>query len=1075
LTILHGDIPSRPHYHQARPELLTGLRDKLLGGAGPVGVTGRAAGVGLEGMGGIGKTTLAADLCRLSEVATAFPGGVYWVTLGETPAIELAQRRLIEWLGDKAVDIRDTADGRDRLQKLLIDRQDRCLIVLDDAWELVHVRELLPTTEGSPHRQLITTRRGDLLRTLGVEERRVDELSPDAARALLAAATGFPVDRMPAEADAIARECGYLPLALAIVGGSLAGEGADIWGEVLQALRRAEHEGLLEQELPDYRRARHVFGALAVSVNRLAPEERERFLDLAVFPEDTAVPAAVFDRLWYELPVLKRKKLLTLLIDRNLARRGTDGAITLHDLQRDYLVTTVAQDLTARHRRFIDGYHRTCDGVWTGIPDDGYGFRHLPWHLREAGEIDTLRGLLFDPAWMIAKMRAVGVAALAGDYPLLPDDAEARLVGQALSLSFQALTDAPDQLAGQLWGRLAPDRGAAIAGLLESAADTAPVPWLKPRRPTLAAPGGALIRILQGHRYGVEAVAFTADGKRGLSGSNDDTLRLWDLETGTCLRVLEGHTDTVNAVAMTADGRRALSGSDDQTLWLWDLDTGTCLRALKGHSGRVTAVAITANGGRAVSGSDDQTLRLWDLETGACLRVLEGHSGTVTAVAMTADGCRAVSAEALSITLRLWDLNTGTFLRVLEGHSDTVTAVAMTADGGRALSGSDDQTLRLWDLDTGACQRVLEGHTDWVRSVAMTPDGRRALSGSVDRTLRLWDLDTGSCLRTFEGRVETVAMTPNGGRALTGARDAMVRFWDLHAGDTSMVGNDRHQGACHAVAVTADGRRVLSGCDGKILRLWDPDASDCGIVLNSFYGWFARMAITPDGQRMLNGSIDGLVWLWELGTGQSLSVFEGHTGWVLAGVMTPDGQRALTGSSDETVRLWDLDTGTCLQIFEGHTGCVRAVAVTLDGRYALSGADDGVRLWDLDTGDCRWVIEDAGEISSLAITDDGRRFLSGSLDREIRQWDLETGACLHVFEGHGGAVTSLALMPDGDRLLSASNDRTLRIWDLATGKGQIVFTADTAINCCAVAGKLVVAGDESGNVHFFDLIDLTGD
>jgi WD40 repeat protein len=114
-------------------------------------------------------------------------------------------------------------------------------------------------------------------------------------------------------------------------------------------------------------------------------------------------------------------------------------------------------------------------------------------------------------------------------------------------------------------------------------------------------------------------VAVLADGSRALSGSYDNTLRLWDLTTGATLRTLEGHTDWVSGVAVLADGSRALSGSYDNTLRLWDLATGATLRTLEGHTSPVNAVAVAANGSRALSGSGDHTLRLWDLTTGDCL------------------------------------------------------------------------------------------------------------------------------------------------------------------------------------------------------------------------------------------------------------------------------------------------------------------------------------------------------------------------------------------------------------------------------------------------------------------------
>jgi WD40 repeat protein len=193
----------------------------------------------------------------------------------------------------------------------------------------------------------------------------------------------------------------------------------------------------------------------------------------------------------------------------------------------------------------------------------------------------------------------------------------------------------------------------------------------------------------------------TPDGRRAVSGSEDKTLRVWDLETGHS-RVLNGHTQYVKAVDVTPDGRRAVSGSWDKTLRVWDLETGHS-RALNGDAGHVSAVVVTPDGRRAVSRASN-TLLVWDLETGHS-RVLTGHTGAVTAVAVTPDGRCAVSGSDSRYgtgdhTVGVWDLETGNF-RVLEGHSASVNAVAVTPDGRRAISGSEDKTLRVWDLQTG--------------------------------------------------------------------------------------------------------------------------------------------------------------------------------------------------------------------------------------------------------------------------------------------------------------------------------------------------------------------------------------
>ena len=101
------------------------------------------------------------------------------------------------------------------------------------------------------------------------------------------------------------------------------------------------------------------------------------------------------------------------------------------------------------------------------------------------------------------------------------------------------------------------------------------------------------------------------------------------------LRTLTGHTDTIYALAIAPDGRTALSGSDDKTLRLWDLASGSMIRTLNGHTGRVFSVAIAPDGRTALSGSEDKTLRLWDLTSGSTIRTLTGHTDIVFSVAIS--------------------------------------------------------------------------------------------------------------------------------------------------------------------------------------------------------------------------------------------------------------------------------------------------------------------------------------------------------------------------------------------------------------------------------------------------------
>ena len=289
-------------------------------------------------------------------------------------------------------------------------------------------------------------------------------------------------------------------------------------------------------------------------------------------------------------------------------------------------------------------------------------------------------------------------------------------------------------------------------------------------------------RTLVGHRDSVRSVAVLPDGRRALSGSEDRTMRLWDLKTGIQLRRFNAYSG-VSSVAVLPSGTRALCGCDNGGIKLWDLGTGAEVGRFPGHEGGVLSIAVLANGRQALSGGHDNVLCLWDLETGDEPRVFKGHRSDVWPVEALPDGLRALSGSD-DRTLRLWDLKTGTELRSFEGHSSYVRAVQTLPDGRQALSGSADRTIRLWDLATGAELRCFEGHWGSVNAVAVLPSGRRALSCSSDKTVRLWDVETGAELRRFEGHtgeVWSIALSPDGRQALSGSSDGTVRLWDVEA------------------------------------------------------------------------------------------------------------------------------------------------------------------------------------------------------------------------------------------------------------------------------------------------------
>ncbi|MEM1426015.1 MAG: NB-ARC domain-containing protein, partial [Cyanobacteria bacterium P01_H01_bin.130] len=656
-------VPKLPPHFLPREEDLQELKGRLLTPATQtVVMTGRPRKVGLQGMGGIGKTVLAAAVARDTEVRQRFRHGVIWLTVGIEPKpIELYQR-VATTLGESYAYQEGDAQWNAYLSNLL--REKSCLLVLDDVWEQREAERFVEIL-GEDCRLLLTTRDARLIAGLGAEEYRVEMLAEEQARLLLANWAGLDVEMLPLEAAAVVKHCGRLPLALALSGAQV--KAGTSWGDLVAALDAADLKFL------DHPHG-SIYKSLEASVGALDERLRRACLELGLVAPDVQVSETALVKLWGregDVPDYQVRRWVTEFAQRALVfvtGESPDRWVSLHNVQQKYLQENL-QNTTVLHQEWLRAYGGG-NFPWSGAEVEGevYLYRQAAYHFKAAGEEEAFRQLLWDFDWLQQKLVATDIDRVLVDFAALscPDPFLNRLE-RTLRLSAHVLNQDKSQLASQLWGRLLdpkkikqrlgyryfwqkipivgpylpqyPSRGP-VEQLLRQARARQEGLWFRPLVPCLDSPDGALIRTFTGHNRGITAVAIAPDGKRGLSGSVDGTLKLWDLDSGRELCTFIGHSDEVKAVAIAPDGKRALSGSSDNTLKLWDLDLGGELSTFIGHSREVLAVAIAPDGKRALSGSKDNTLKLWDLDSVRELRTFIGHSDEVKAIAIAPDGKR---------------------------------------------------------------------------------------------------------------------------------------------------------------------------------------------------------------------------------------------------------------------------------------------------------------------------------------------------------------------------------------------------------------------------------------------------
>ncbi|HXD89316.1 MAG TPA: M56 family metallopeptidase [Urbifossiella sp.] len=560
-----------------------------------------------------------------------------------------------------------------------------------------------------------------------------------------------------------------------------------------------------------------------------------------------------------------------------------------------------------------------------------------------------------------------------------------------------------------------------------------------------------LVLTLTGHTDAVTAIAFSPDGSRIATTSDDGTARTWNSTDGRKLAALDGRGKWMKSVAFSPDGRTLVTGGYDKTVRLWNAASGAALAAWSGHTGGIRAVAFSPNGQFVASGGAENIVRLWDATRGIAVRHWK-HDGAVNALAFSPDGTLLASGGDDRM-VRFWQTGTGRESVSPVALPDAVTTLSFTDSGFGLVAGTKSGHLVHINPQDGQVRGYLgrepgqpveqPAHIAGIVAIQNLPATRSLRTIAQDGTTLIWTvatLQTAPAVFRTEHAVGCVALAPEGTLLAIGGRDGAIRLWDAKTARFSKQ-LPGHPGGVRALVFGSHGRLVSAGADERI-RIWDTAS---GQVLHALIQPTTdqRLAMSPDGSTLAigGGKSAGIGFVRLAEGGRPRRIGQGF-GEVTALAFTPRGGRIAAGYADGAMRLLDVATGE--ELVRGRVaGPVSSIAFDPTASTAAIVVNAAPAVIDEEETPPRYAVEflDVRDGSSMgnyqelahpgpiaAATFAARgQVLTAAGDGNLYLWDPRAGRPLRTIRGHADAVRDVAMAPDRTTAFSAG-DRAVKKW-----------------------------------------------
>ena len=530
-----------------------------------------------------------------------------------------------------------------------------------------------------------------------------------------------------------------------------------------------------------------------------------------------------------------------------------------------------------------------------------------------------------------------------------------------------------------------------------------------------------------------------------------------------------------NSLDISADLRILISGHEDNSVRIWNLDTGEQTRMLT-NSMSDAIVKVTSDGKYAISSSDnsmDKKINIWDLTSDKMIVTLK-CSQSISTLSITPD-LKYIIYGTCNGLLYVFESVSKTVTKINFSDTGIIRPLDITADGRFAIFSINNNAkeLYIWDLSTGKQIKTLRARTG-ITDIKITPDGRTVVLIDGENNVIVWDLEKGCQIEnkklTHDGRVEKVYINSSGTYAFSSSFDETLIIWNFKTGEAlRKLGG--HTSTIKCFDISDDNLRIVtSGAwDQTIIIRNLYDSSDIKIK-NAHNHIINIVIITPDNNRVVSCSDDQTLAIWDIESGHLINRFKDFKSWVRKLELTPDGKYAV--AADEKISVHNLELGNIVSIYDYEIESLDCFKLLPDGRAAFIIHRNGkVVIWSLLTGKIITTcnIPHVWKLPVMSISWSGTTALLSFLDHSIRRIHIKTGKLDQVFEGHTNWIVDIQTFSNDKYFVSCGLDKKLILWEIENAIKKAVYPNSSKYESLNINTKGIIAGDEGGGVVIINL------